>query len=587
MIGIRSVVSASALTAVALTVAACGGGSSGTAGQNMVAGKQDLAGKKGGTLTLVASGDVDYIDAGAAYYQFSYMIHYATQRPLYSWAPDEITTPTPDLATGQPKVTNGGKTVTVTIRPNVKFSPPVNRVATTADVKYAIERAFKPNVANGYSGAYMGNLVGVDAFTSGKASGISGITTPNPTTIVFNLTKPTTNSLIGALALLISAPVPPEYAKKFDAANPSTYGQHQVSTGPYMIKNDAQGNASGYQATRSIALVRNPNWDASTDYRKAYLDAINVKEGNSDSTVASNQIIDGQSSANGDFGPPPAILQKLYLKKSPQLVGSASGGIRYIALNTTVKPLDNINVRKAILAVSDREAMRKSRGGAAVGDIANHFLPPGIPGFDQAGGVKGTGVDFLATPTGNLALAQAYMKKAGYPSGKYTGGGTLQIVGTSGGNAQKIAEITQAQFAKLGFKTKLVLVTQDAMYTQFCNVPKKAVAVCPNVGWLKDFNDAQTLLDPTFNGQNIVQVNNSNWPQLNVPSINKAMDAATLVTDPTTAADDWAKIDKDVTAQAPAIPWVWDNTENIASANVQGVVNKFNSSWDLSFTSIK
>ena len=33
-----------------------------------------------------------------------------------------------------------------------------------------------------------------------------------------------------------------------------------------------------------------------------------------------------------------------------------SGGYRYIAMNTTIKPFDNINVRKAIIAASDRDA---------------------------------------------------------------------------------------------------------------------------------------------------------------------------------------------------------------------------------------
>jgi peptide/nickel transport system substrate-binding protein len=186
-----------------------------------------------------------------------------------------------------------------------------------------------------------------------------------------------------------------------------------------------------------------------------------------------------------------------------------------------------------------------------------------------------------------MAVAASYMKKAGFPSGKYTGSEVLTIVGTSGGRAQKTAEITQNQLQKLGFKTKLQLVTQDAMYTQFCNVPKTQPAVCPNVGWLKDFNDAQTILVPTFNGDNIVPVNNSNWPQLDVQSINDAMGKAQVETSATSAADQWGQIDRQITDQAPAIPWVWDSTQNIQSENVKGVINKFNSSWDLSFTSIK
>jgi len=111
--------------------------------------------------------------------------------------------------------------------------------------------------------------------------------------------------------------------------------------------------------------------------------------------------------------------------------------------------------------------------------------------------------------------------------------------------------------------------------------------ICPNVGWLKDFADPQTILDPTFNGKNIVDVNNSNWPQLNVASVNSAMDSAEVVVGADARNKAWANIDRQITAQAPAVPWIWDDTANIRSTDVAGVINKFNSNWDLSFTSLK
>ena len=40
-------------------------------------------------------------------------------------------------------------------------------------------------------------------------------------------------------------------------------------------------------------------------------------------------------------------------------------------------------------------------------------------------------------------------------------------------------------------------------------------------------------------------------------------------------------------ALAPIIPYIWDNQANIQSADVAGVVNKFNANWDLAFTSLK
>ena len=43
-----------------------------------------------------------------------------------------------------------------------------------------------------------------------------------------------------------------------------------------------------------------------------------------------------------------------------------------------------------------------------------------MPGFEEAGGFKGTGVDFLANPNGNLALAKQYVAKSGINPSQYT-----------------------------------------------------------------------------------------------------------------------------------------------------------------------
>ena len=88
----------------------------------------------------------------------------------------------------------------------------------------------------------MGDVDGLKAFQDGKAEHISGIQTPDDQTIVFKLDRPRGAIVAGVLALPASAPVPEEYAKKFDAKNPSTYGNHVVSTGPYMVKNDARAS---------------------------------------------------------------------------------------------------------------------------------------------------------------------------------------------------------------------------------------------------------------------------------------------------------------------------------------------------------
>ena len=56
--------------------------------------------------------------------------------------------------TGSPQISTDGKTVTVHIKSGWKWSPPVNREITSADVAYAFQRDFNPNVQNGYSSGY-------------------------------------------------------------------------------------------------------------------------------------------------------------------------------------------------------------------------------------------------------------------------------------------------------------------------------------------------------------------------------------------------------------------------------------------------
>lgn len=592
---LRWLLALGAIVALALTASACGDDDDDSGGGDTSSAQSEYPAptaapddaKEGGELTVIAASDVDYIDPGAQYYQFSYMVSSATQSPLVSYAPDD-TEPQPLLAAEEPEVSEDGKTITYTIRDDVMFSPPVDRAATAADVEYAIERSLLPGVPNGYVQTYLAGVEGMDEAVkaaqkdpTGGAPDITGITATDDTTLEIKLTNTSSIGVIGALSLPVSAPVPEEYAKEYDAENPSTYGENQVTSGPYMIEN--------YTPNKEIHLVRNPNWEASDgDYRPAYLDEITFQEGFADTVSASKKILDGSAMVNGDFTTPPtAIKQAAQQGEEGQLTLTPSGGNRYIALNTQKPPFDDINVRKAVLANANRTDLRNTRGGELTGPVATHFLPPDFPGFEEAGGLEGPGLDFLANPEGDPDLAAEYMKKAGYSSGKCEGDCEITMVGDDSPPGADTAEVAKSQLEELGFEVNLQKVTHDIMYTKFCSVPSNAPEACPNVGWLKDFNDGQSMLDPTFNGANVVPENNSNWPQLNVPEINDAIDKAVLIDDLDERNQAWGDVDEMITAQAPAIPYIWDDQANIQSADVAGVINKFNANWDLSFTSLK
>jgi peptide/nickel transport system substrate-binding protein len=376
--------------------------------------------------------------------------------------------------------------------------------------------------------------------------------------------------------------VPEEYAKEYDAENPSTYGENQVSTGPYMIDN--------YVPNKEIHLVRNPNWNPDGDFRPAYLDEITFQEGFADTVSASKKIISGSAEVNGDFTTPPTVIKQAATTGEPgQLTLTPSGGNRYITLNTQEPPFDDINVRKAVIANANRTDLRNTRGGELTGPVASHYIPPEFPGFEEAGGLAGDpSNDFLANPDGDPQLAADYMKKAGFESGKCEGSDCdITLIGDDSPPGSDTAEVAKSQLEQLGFDVNLQKATHDVMYTKFCWVPDNTPDACPNFGWLKDFNDGQAMFDATFNGENILPENNSNASLLDVPEVNKAIDQAKLIVDPEERNQAWGDVDTLVMSQAPVIPYIWDNQANIQSADVAGVINKFNANWDLAFTSLK
>jgi len=579
------------LAVLALAVAACGGGddNGGGGGGSNAAPNTGQQGKKGGTLTVMSLADVDSLDPGYWYYQYDNMaLAYPAHRQLYGYRPND-TKPTPDLATALPQVSDDGKTLTIKIKPGIKYSPPLqNRTVKSRDVKYAMERAFLPQVANGYAPVYWGEIEGVKEYQDGKAKEISGIQTPDDTTLVIKTKVPVGVLATGvALGMPATIPVPKDYAQKYDEGKISTYGQHQVFAGPYMIPNDASGKLTGFTANKTMTLVRNPSWNPKTDYRPAYLDKIIFSSGN-DVTVASRKVFTGQSMVSGDFAAPPtAVLKSALQSRKDQMLIEPSQGIRFITLNTKVKPLDDVNVRSALTCAINKIDLRTTRGGETIGPIATHFIPPGMPGFNEAGGDQApAGTPCGDRPEGDPAQAAEFFKKAGYSSGKYEGP-KLLMVGDNLPPASKTGEAIQAQLEKVGVKLNYRQVQHPTMLSKFCNVPKAAVAICPNLGWGKDFLDSQSMIDPIFNGKNIVQAGNTNWAQVDDPELNAEMDKAEQLTEPVERAKAWADLDKKISTQAYIIPWLWDNQVNFASKNVQAVRNKANSSWDVAFTSLK
>jgi len=582
--------------ALALALAACGSGDndddnggdgagtpvgSPTTSEGYSAGLPSDAQKKGGTLKLLSAEAFQHLDPGQAYFQLDYMFVFAVHRALYYYEPSDSEEPIPDLAAGEPDISSDGRTVTVKLKPGIKYGTVDKNAAingkevTAADIKYAFERALNPSVPNGYFAAYFTSIAGSD---KAKGGNISGITTPDEHTVQFKLDEPTGATLAKALVMPIAIPVPKSYAAQFDAKQPNPYEtdpEKQAFSGPYMVQD--------YQPGKSMTMVRNPNWVAGTDSRPAHLDRIEWVL-NADPNVAGRQIFNGTGLANGDPLTPATVRR--FARQAKDRISFSPLGNRWVPLNTQKKPFSDINVRKAVLAATDRRAMQLTRGGALTGDIATHFLPPGIPGHEQAGGAAGSGVDYLAKPSGDPALAAEYMKKAGFASGRYEGD-PIRMVSSNDSPAKETALVVRRSLQSLGFEVSQRSVDQSTFY-DMCNdiAQQRNIDVCTNFGWLPDFFDGLAMLNANFNGASLSRVN-QNPALLDDPQINQAMDDAAQIADPDKRAEAWANVDRMIVEHAAALPWLWDKQANVVSKNVHGVIAKWNATWDLSYMSLK
>ena len=399
--GARS--SVALLAALALAAAGCGGSSSeGGPGEtgNGAPGK----GKKGGKVTFLAAADVDYLDPGQTYYTFGYAVAYATQRPLYSFKPDDAETPVPDLAEGEPQISEDNKTITVKIRSGVKYSPPVNREVTTKDIKYGIERSFAAELSGG--APFLRDWLIGGATYQGPykdKKGLDSVETPDDQTIVFRLNKPVGDFDYVATQTSF-APVPKAKDKG------TKYEEHPVSTGPYkVVKNSGDGER--------LQLERNPHWSAETDAeRKAYPDKIDVRSGLNSSVI--NQRLSASQGADAaaittDTNLGPAELAKVSGdKKLAAQVGTGHFGYtNYLAFNPKVKPFDDPKVRQAIAYAVDRTSVINAAGGSSLAEPATTFLPNqesfGYTKFDH----------FPAGASGNAKKAKELLKEAGHKDG--------------------------------------------------------------------------------------------------------------------------------------------------------------------------
>jgi peptide/nickel transport system substrate-binding protein len=551
-----------AVSAVAL--AACGGGgSSSSSGSSSTSESEpegestpapaEGEGNEGGTLKGAYTSFPDYMDP-----QISYTAEgWTAMRPVYvplltykAAAEAEGSEIIPGLAKELPKVTNGGKTYTLFLRPGLKYSngEPIK----AGDFKYAVERCFLTN--SGGSPFYT-DIVGAEKFAETKKGGISGIKVNEKTgEIVINLEQPR-GTFNNELALMFVAPVPQSTPDEDQSASPIP------ASGPYMLTKSEPGRGWTYE--------RNPYWAKDNgkeiELPAGHVDKIEIEVQRNQSTQV-NDVESGK--LNWIFDPPPTDRYTEVKEKfeGTQFTAEPTISTYYFWMNQTTEPFNNLKVREAVNYAVDPAALERIYTGQIVG--TQQILPPGMPGYKK----------FELFPH-DVAKAKELVAESGVKDKEVTVWTDSESPNNDAGTYY------QGVLEEIGFKVELKILNPDNYFTVIGNTST------PNLDtgfadWFQDYphpNDFMFLL----NGDNIQSTNNENFGQTNVKALNEKVDKlATELLGPQQEKE-YAELDEEFMKEAAWAPYGTRTLSLFVSEDINLETAIWNPTFETELTSLE
>ncbi len=563
------------VAATGLVLAACGGSSGGGSGGGSTTGGAASSGsdsvlhpstKKGGTLRAVNDSDCDYWDPARTYYANCWDQQRWISRQLVTFAPrpgkPELVG---DLATSAPTPSDL-KTWTYTLKDGLKFAD--GTPITSKDIKYAVERVFATDVINGGPTYFIDYLddpknpyQGPYKDTDPDKLGLKSVDTPDDKTITFHLNKPFADWNF-VMALPGVSPVP---RAKDTGAN---YTFAPVSSGPYKIEK--------YTPNKSITFVRNPNWDPKTDaVNKALPDRIEETMGLDLDDIDNRLLANTADFYVGQTGV--QITAQNRILSDPSLrrdrtTNDITGFIRYLSVMTTVKPFDNIHCRTAVAYALDKTAQQLARGGPVGGGaIATTMLTPPLKYYQSFDLFPSDG------GKGDIAKAKQELAACGQPNGFAT-----TLATRSNGKEVAQAEAVQASLAKIGIKVTINKSAPSQYFSSTIGIPanvhKNGIGLAM-AAWGPDWPTPYAMLSSITDGRKILSAGNSNYAELNDPTVNTGLDEATQTTDEAKAQQIWTRTDKAIVASGAYVPLLYDKALNLFSDRVTNVY--FTSAYDM------
>lgn len=433
----RSIAMASAALALAAGVAGCGGGGGAASTASVV--RQ--------TATVVEASFPDSLDPQVGATTTSAEATWNVYLGLYTYAHANGTAGTkviPALAAALPKISDGGKTYSLTLRKGLRFSNGAKVQA--KNFAYAIERAIKLNWGN--KSFFTEHIVGAQAFDEGKAPSISGIEANDGTgAITIHLTAPY-GPFLNVLAFPAAGLVPSTTPMKAQPNDPPP------GVGPYEIVH--------VQPNRSFEERINPRWaaEAIPGIPAPHVNVLVKVQSNANAEA--EEVLSGSADLYDWNTPlPPAAIQQAKTGAASRYRVQPVAQVSFFFMNVTEPPFNNPLARQAVEWALNRPAFARLASGYLKPGC--YLLPPQIVGHPSAPCPYGN-----PESTGNLAKAKALVRQSG------TAGDAVAVWGLGASPYREYVNAYAETLNAIGFKASEKIISPATYFPTITSLKTKA-----------------------------------------------------------------------------------------------------------------
>ncbi|MBX3261054.1 MAG: ABC transporter substrate-binding protein [Labilithrix sp.] len=457
------------------------------------AGPEGAAPRRGGVLELATFGDVrasldpanitDGLAPQIAEQLFAGLVDYDRHGRIQ-----------PDIAERW-VVDDDGTTYRFFLRPGVRFHD--GDEVTAEDVKRSIERALHGSAPNPAATSFS-MIAGFDALQEKKADALSGVEVEGRYVVSFHLAKRDA-TFLPILATLPLRPVCKSGGARYSDA------WHPCGAGPFKLAPD------GWQRGHRLTLVRHDGY-----FRPGLprLDAVRWTF-HENPTSQTFKFLRGDLDVLRDFVTPELLRFQADPRWKPFADFESGSQILGEAMNVETPPFDNVEIRRAVAAAIDRDALRRVR--ASNLSVTNQLVPPGVFGHDAD----------LPGQRFDLEAALEHMRRAGYPYDPATKTGgwphVIPYLVYKQGLQEFMGQVLAQQLEKIGLRVEIRIVN----YPTFLALRgrRKTSPFGPGF-WMQDYPDALSFLEPMFHSKAISDDGTNNWSFYRNPRFDELVDRA-------------------------------------------------------------